>query len=183
VVVPVDGRPTAGPAPTCPAPDVDLSARTLTLYDGKGARREPRLHVLPLVKEALSILERRLKALKENEPLFSNDRKSPVRIETISVLVTEISAVMVKAKEAGEPFQLRDLRRTVETGLASLKVSSDVRAQLQSHGLGGVQHRHYDRHSYAQEKKQALEKWARHLNRLKTGDSPESSRRNSVAAG
>ena len=55
---------------------------------------------------------------------------------------------------------MRDLRRTVETMLASLKVSSDFRAQLQSHGLGGVQHRHYDRYSYALEKIQALEKGA-----------------------
>jgi len=70
---------------------------------------------------------------------FSTDHKSAVRIETISVLVTEISAEMVKEKEARESFQLRDLRRTAETMLASLKVSSDVRAQLQSHGLGGIQ--------------------------------------------
>jgi len=70
---------------------------------------------------------------------FSTDHKSAVRIETISVLVTEISAEMVKEKKARESFQLRDLRRTAETMLASLKVSSDVRAQLQSHGLGGIQ--------------------------------------------
>ena len=35
--------------------------------------------------------------------------------------------------------QLRDVRRTAETMLARLGVSRDVRAQLQSHGLGGVQ--------------------------------------------
>jgi hypothetical protein len=44
-----------------------------------------------------------------------------------------------------------------------------VRAQLQSHGLGGVQQRHYDRHEYALEKRAALEKWARHLAALKSG--------------
>jgi len=147
--------------------DVDLSARTLTLRDTKGARREPRLHVVPLVKDALQILERRLKTLKDDEPLFSIDHKSAVRIETVSVLVTQIAKKMVEMKETREPFQLRDLRRTVETMLASLKVSSDIRAQLQSHGLGGIQYRHYDRHSYALEKKQALEKWARHLSKLK----------------
>ncbi|MGH8219613.1 MAG: hypothetical protein ACREUT_13775 [Steroidobacteraceae bacterium] len=54
--------------------------------------------------------------------------------------------------------------------LASLKVSTDIRAQLQSHGLGGIQYRHYDRHSYALEKKQALEKWARHLTKIKAGE-------------
>jgi len=68
-----------------------------------------------------------------------------------------------------EPFQLRDIRRTCETMLASLGVSSDVRAQLQSHGLGGVQTRHYDRHDYMAEKRQTLKTWGRHLERLKMG--------------
>jgi hypothetical protein len=68
--------------------------------------------------------------------------------------------------EARESFQLRDLRRTCETQMAALKISRDLRAQLQSHGLGGVQARHYDRHSYFAEKKQALQKWAKHLRRL-----------------
>jgi hypothetical protein len=53
--------------------------------------------------------------------------------------------------------------------LAGLGVSSDVRAQLQSHGLGGVQTRHYDRHDYMAEKRQALEQWARHIKQLRTG--------------
>jgi hypothetical protein len=34
-------------------------------------------------------------------------------------------------------------------------------------GLGDVQYRHYDRHDYMAEKKQALELWARHLSKLK----------------
>ena len=54
--------------------------------------------------------------------------------------------------------------------LASLGVSSDVRAQLQSNGLGGVQARHYDRHDYALEKRAAIELWASHLDRLKAGE-------------
>ena len=34
---------------------------------------------------------------------------------------------------------------------------TEVRAHLQSHGLGGVQARHYDRHDYLEEKRGALE--------------------------
>jgi len=149
--------------------DVDLSAGTVTLYDGKGARSQPRRHVLPLVKDAAAILERRTDEASSDVPLFSTNERTTMRHETISALVADISGKMVEAKEAREGFQLRDLRRTAETMLASLKVSSDVRAQLQSHGLGGVQQRHYDKHSYSLEKKQALEKWARHLAVLKAG--------------
>jgi integrase len=152
------------------ATDVDLSAATVTLYDDKGRRTQPRRHVLPLVKEAAAILERRIRVTPAEAPtIFSNDRLKAMRHETVSVLVSDISEAMVKDEVSREPFQLRDLRRTAETMLASLKVSSDVRAQLQSHGLGGIQQRHYDRHEYSIEKRQALEKWRRHLATLKAG--------------
>ena len=143
------------------AKDVDLAGETVTLRDPKGKRNTPRLHVLPLVPEALTILERRITGLDCDDKLFT------MRPEALSVAVADLSAAMVKDKEAREPFQLRDLRRTCETMLASLSVSSDVRAQLQSHGLGGVQNRHYDRHDYAPEKKRTLELWRSHLETLK----------------
>jgi hypothetical protein len=50
--------------------------------------------------------------------------------------------------------------------MAALQISQDVRAQLQSHGLGGVQARHYDRHDYFAEKKLAFQKWAKQLTKL-----------------
>jgi hypothetical protein len=56
-----------------------------------------------------------------------------MRHETLSVIVGEISAEMLKAKETREDFELRDLRRTAEAMLASLKVPSDVHAQLLCH--------------------------------------------------
>ena len=153
------------------AADVDLSAGTVTLYDGKGARSQPRAHVLPLVKDATALLKRRLGALQEGEPVFSTDTKHPMRVETLGAEVSEIVEKMRKTDppEAREPFQLRDLRRTAETMMAGLGISKDIRAQVQSHGLGGVQARHYDRHEYALEKRQALDKWTRHLEKLKTG--------------
>ena len=150
--------------------DVDLSAATIMLLDPKGTRAQPRRHVLPLVAAAATILSRRLAMLRTGEPLFSGDGKVSVTLETLSGLVSSISRDMVQAKEAREPFQLRDLRRTAETMLASLGVSSDVRAQLQSHGLGGIQQRHYDRHDYMIEKREALELWALHVQRLNAGE-------------
>jgi integrase len=149
--------------------DVDLNANTITLLDSKGARRQPRVHVVPLTEKAAAILERRIAELREGEPLFSTDRVTRMRIETPSALVREIAAEMLEKKEAREAFQLRDVRRTVETMLAGLGFGSDVRAQLQSHNLGGIQVRHYDRHSYLPEKKAALQEWDRHLERLKSG--------------
>ena len=150
------------------AKDVDLDGLTITLRDPKGKRHEPRLHVLPLVPEALAILERRLTGLSGDDRLFT------MTPEALSAVVTELSTELVKAEAAREAFQLRDLRRTSETMLASLGVSSDVRAQIQSHGLGGVQNRHYDRHDYAPEKKRTLDLWAAHLKGLKEGTGQQS---------
>ena len=155
--------------------DLDLSAETLTLYDSKGKRKQPRLHVIPLTAKAAAILKRisdKLDKLPADSPfLFTGDGKRHVAVETLSHIVAEIVDAMVIGKEARERFQLRDIRRTCETMLASLKVSSDVRAHLQSHGLGGVQERHYNRHKYMLEKKAALTKWERHLDRIAKGES------------
>jgi hypothetical protein len=45
----------------------------------------------------------------------------------------------------------------VETRLAAVGIGLLERGQLQSHGLGGVQQRHYDKHHYFNEKRAALE--------------------------
>ena len=42
--------------------------------------------------------------------------------------------------------------------LASASVSSDIRGRLQSHGISGIQNRHYNAYEYLPEKRQALEK-------------------------
>ena len=68
-----------------------------------------------------------------------------------------------------EPFDLRDIRRTCETMLAGLGISRDVRAQLLSHGISGVQAAHYDRHAYTDEKRAALVAWERKLDEIEKG--------------
>ena len=95
--------------------DVDLEAGTITLYDPKGARDEPRVHVIPLPPTAMAVIERRLRALSRtgNAPVFSTDSVLPLRLERVSEWVTEISAAMVEENESREAFQLRDLRRTL----------------------------------------------------------------------
>ncbi len=146
--------------------DVDVSAGVITLYDLKGRRQQPRPHLVPLPKYAADILERRIATLAGNEQVFSTDGRSAMDRGTLTNFVTAIASEMVKAKESHEPFTLRDLRRTLETLLASWGVSSDARKHLQSHGLGGVQKRHYDQYEYLREKRAALRALASRLDRL-----------------
>jgi hypothetical protein len=146
--------------------DVDLSAGEITLYDPKGRRLEPRTHLLPVPKRAADILERRIANLVSNEPVFSTDRSSAMDRGTLTNYVTAISSEMMEAKESHEHFTLRDLRRTLETLMAGWGVSSDARKHLQSHGLGGVQKRHYDQYEYLREKRAALRALASCLDRM-----------------
>ncbi len=89
--------------------------------------------------------------------MFSTHGRVPLRKETVALLVTEITKAMQKAGELERgPFSMRHLRRTAETHMAALGISSDVRAQIQSDGLGGIQVRHYDRPDYMPEKRAAL---------------------------
>jgi integrase len=147
--------------------DVDRTAGTFTLHDIKGRNRHanPRRHVLPIHPELMAVIQWRLDLTEGfEEPLFSSHGCVAVREETVAALVKDIAAVMAAEGELERgPFAMRDLRRTAETHMAALGISSDVRAQIQSHGLGGIQARHYDRHDYMPEKRAALQLWVRRL--------------------
>lgn len=162
--------------------DFDAEAGTLTLHDPKGRRSKPRRHVLPLQSATLDrivALAARAQAqgasgrtaAGRQQPvlLFSNDGTRPADFNKASAIVREISSQMVKAKEASKPFQMRDLRRTVETTLSAMGVSKDTRAQLLSHGLSGVQSQRYDWHDYLPEKRAVLIAWNARLDGIEAG--------------
>lgn len=148
--------------------DWNADTKTLRLTDPKGKRRTPREHLLPLGPVASSIVKDLVDQAKAKDTalLFpSRTNKTPIHDSIPGPRVTEIVAGM-----GGEPFDLRDIRRTVETMMAGLGVSRDIRAQLLSHGISGVQAQHYDRHDYLKEKHAALMKWERHLTRIASGE-------------
>ncbi len=59
-------------------------------------------------------------------------------------------------------WRIHDLRRTMRTGLAGLRIAPDIAERVVGHVIGGVRGV-YDRHAYADEKREALERWAAHL--------------------
>lgn len=135
--------------------DYSADARTLTLWDGKGRRSEAREHVLPLIDDAEAAL---LAMAGDRGPhLFTTTKGA--RAATPAMLddaMTGVSAAMVDVGEIPRTITPGAIRRTVETLLGG-SVLKEIRAQLQSHGLSGVQDRHYDRGQYLQEKRAALE--------------------------
>lgn len=53
--------------------------------------------------------------------------------------------------------------------LAGLGFNSDLRAQILSHGMGGIQQKHYVRYDFEREKRDALQRWEAHLEDIKAG--------------
>ena len=65
------------------------------------------------------------------------------------------------------PWVIHDIRRTVRTRLASLRVSDLVAEMVIGHGRKGIQ-RVYDQHTYEAEMREALELWAARLRDIVT---------------
>jgi Phage integrase family len=167
--------------------DVDLAAGTITLQDRKGRRRVARPNVLPLTSESTTIIARlvarsgklawRAKASDTTSEkvvgspwLFTTLGPVPLAPNVLSRAVHAISARLVADGRLTQPFMLADLRRTCETMLAAMGISKDLRAQILSHGIGGVQDTHYDKHGYLAEKRTVLEAWAKRLDAIVKGE-------------
>ena len=161
--------------------DFDQDTATLRLWDGKGKRTQPREHLLPLAPHAAGMVAALVERAKARETerakqegrapelaglwLFSTHGRVAMNPETVSNRAAEVCAGI-----GGEPFTLRDIRRTVETMLAALGISKDTRAQLLSHGISGVQAAHYDRHAYTDEKRAALVAWEARLEAIRQAE-------------
>ena len=137
--------------------DIDHDDNTIKLLDGKGRRRKPRVHIVPLIPAALDAL----RAMSGDLGPFAFTVTRGQSGAAYFVLQHRLRAVVDAMDDAGElekgRFTAGDLRRTIETRLAGAQVDKETRANLQSHGMGGLQARHYNRHSYMDEKRAALE--------------------------
>lgn len=136
----------------------DVQGDFLVLRDPKGRRDFPRKHPIPLEGMAGIVIDEaidRAKSIGTNW-LFSNNGKAMLRSDTVSHYVSGLSNEFINSGVSNTSFILGDLRRTIETQLSKMKVPKETRAYLQSHGLNGIQTRHYDRHDYEQEKRDAL---------------------------
>jgi len=146
--------------------DYDIKARVLRLADPKGKRTTAIPHVLPVSKRVAALLGA-LRALNgDGEYIFSTTGGiKPIHHTSLPPVFADIGKTVPAKKRAGvDPFQGRDIRRSVETRLQALGVSREIRAQLLSHGrTTGVQQKHYERHDYLIEKAQALDQLEGHL--------------------
>jgi integrase len=143
--------------------EFDLEARTWTIPDehakaGKG-------HVLPLSDWAVEEL-RKLRAMAPSSRyvLPNLDGTGPIDPKYIT---RSVARCLKRFKRHGiTAFTAHDLRRTGRTGLARLGVPVSVAERVLNHARERIEAT-YDVHDYLDEKREALEKWARYLQHLR----------------
>jgi len=144
--------------------EIDFDKRLWTLPRERTKADRP--HEVPLSDGVLDVLQAVPRVAGSPFVLATNNGASPVsgyssgkhRLDAL------LPADML-------PWRLHDLRRTCASGLARLGINLPVIEKVLNHisgsfaGIVGV----YQRHNFADEKRQALEAWGRHLDMLITG--------------
>jgi integrase len=116
-------------------------------------------HTVPLSAEALAIIDRVPRVVSWNFA-FTSTGKLPNNFSKAKVDIDKASGV--------KDWTIHDLRRTVASGMARLGVQLPVIEKVLNHtsgsfaGIVGV----YQRHSFADEKRAALDLWGAHVARL-----------------
>lgn len=142
--------------------NVDLASKTWLIpdVDAKAGRG----HVVPLSDWAVDEF-RVLKRLAERSLfVFPNDDGSaPANPKLITRSVARYQKAWQKL--GIKPFTPHDLRRTCRTGLAKLKVAPHIAERVLNHVQEKIPGT-YDVHDYSDEKREALERWAKQLQSL-----------------
>ncbi|NTW87790.1 MAG: tyrosine-type recombinase/integrase [Desulfobulbaceae bacterium] len=125
---------------------------------------------VPLSGMALQTIEQARIYSGKSSFVFASPHKdnSPLMTHTLS------KAIIRHWKEIGfkDPFTPHDLRRTLRTRLVEIGVDDVVAERILGHKLQGVM-AVYNRHSYDNEKRQALDKWEKKLRQILSIEEPK----------
>lgn len=129
----------------------DANSDQITLFDIKGrtGSSSPRPYVTPLIEISARALAH-FESTGEYA-LSLNGGLTHISASTLS----KWSCEAVEAKI--QNFSAKRIRSGVETLLARQKYSKDLRGRLQSHGISGIQDKHYDAYDYVDEKREMLQ--------------------------
>src|ERR1700730_9841987 len=143
--------------------EIDLDAK-LWVLPGKRAKNGVE-HSVPLSDAAVEIL-RGLPRIDDSEFVLTINGRNPIRG------IHQVKRRIDKLLPPVPPWVLHDLRRTVASGMARLGVNLPVIEKLLNHvsgsfaGIVSV----YQRHSFADEKRAAMQAWARHVQAMVSGE-------------
>jgi len=148
--------------------EFDLAAKTWTI---PGRRtKNGRDHIVPLSDQSMTVLQSITRVSSKAGFLFTKNGQNIIGgIGRAKELLGEAMADKLGAKP--QPWVLHDIRRTFVTGLQKLGVRLEVTEAAVNHRSGSVSGvtAVYAKHDYAQEKRDALDAWARHVEAIVSG--------------
>jgi integrase len=142
--------------------EIDLARRVWTLSGSRTKNGKP--HVVQLSGEAIAVLAAR--AFRERY-VFSIDGNKPFKdFAAAKLKLDHLSGVT--------GWRLHDLRRTAVSGMARLGVAPHVADRILNHTSGTISGvaAVYQRHEFMEERREALERWGRHIAGLLMAPSP-----------
>jgi integrase len=122
-------------------------------------------HLVPLSDQAVSILEALPRFTKGDHVFTTTHGEKP--ISGFSKGKDRLDRLAKEDIGTSPPWVTHDIRRTVRTRLASLRISDLVVEMVIGHGRKDIQ-RVYDQHTYESEMREALELWAGRLHDIVT---------------
>ena len=135
-----------------------------------------RAHDVPLSKAARDVLASVDRIAGKPGFIFTTTGSTPVSGFYKARAALAEAMEQAAAKDRGEPVEIprwtfHDLRRTAATGMARLGIAVRVTEAVLNHvsGTGGGIVAVYQRHDYADEKRAALDAWARYVTQLVEG--------------
>jgi integrase len=128
-------------------------------------------HLVPLSDDVVAILET-LPRFSKGDHLFSTTfGEKPVN--GFSKAKERVDKLMLDhLDDAPEPWTIHDIRRTMRTGLSGLPIPSHVCELVIAHAQQGML-KVYDRHTYDDEKRRALDLWAARLRSILQPSAPD----------
>jgi integrase len=139
--------------------DINFEARTWQIPDENA--KTARGHIVPLSDSAVGEFQA-LRRLARHSPFVLPGNGGSRAVEP-RLLTRGIAKNMKRfAKQRIARFTLHDLRRTAASGMTRLGIPRLHVEKVLNHSTGDIAEV-YDRHDYASEKREALEKWAAHL--------------------
>ncbi|MEP7129645.1 MAG: tyrosine-type recombinase/integrase [Sphingomicrobium sp.] len=142
--------------------DVDLKAATWIIP--AKATKSGRTHLVPLSASLVDMLGR-LPRL--GEYVFTHD--GGTHVSGYAKAKARLDAFIGASDVMVSPWRLHDLRRTAATHMVRLGVSEEVVGRVLNHAPKGVTAKVYALHTYAPEKRSALDRWAAELMRAVEG--------------
>jgi integrase len=133
--------------------EIDLGAQTWLIPASKAKNKKE--HIVPLSEQAEAIIEAQPRV---GRFVFPSRGVAAIRSE---VAAHELADVLPKL--GVDKFTTHDLRRTVETRMASIGIAKETRDRVLNHTDRSIGGTHYNRYDYLPEKRTALNQWAQFL--------------------